>query len=248
MTFSASPQWYEDMYVLHFTPSKSPPKGTVFILHGYPSLGRKNYDFAEVVAANNYEVYVPHYPGLGLSKGQFGFLRSYESVRKLIYAVKINENNKLSIIGHSWGGYLALLNSDLIDDTAIFLAPLPRLPTAVDFAKFYLTPGYNSNFESLENFSEVLLAIAPEVTQHYSATSLNEEIVQMQILEKQRLESRPMLRILVIHGDNDIDIPIEFVDTTFKENWDQTIDVVNDDHNLDVVRRELYQRISVLFN
>ena len=76
MTFSASPRWYDDMYVLHFTPSKTPPKGTVFILHGYPSLGRKNYDFAEVVAANNYEVYVPHYPGLGLSKGQFGFLAS----------------------------------------------------------------------------------------------------------------------------------------------------------------------------
>ena len=63
-------------------------------------------------------------------------------------------------------------------------------------------------------------------------------------LEKQRLAIRPNLRILVIHGDNDIDIPIEFVDTSFKETWDQPVDIVNDDHNLDVVRRKLYRRIG----
>lgn len=244
MTFTASPRWYDDMYVLRFTPTKAPAKGAVFVLHGYPSLGRKNYDFAEIAASKNYEVYVPHYPGLGLSEGQFGFLNSYEVVRKLMSTVKTNEAKTLSIIGHSWGGYLALLNSDLIDDAAIFLAPLPRLPTVADLERFYLTPSSIADSQSLQTFSELLLAIAPEVTQHYSAASLNEEMIQLKILEKQRLAVRPNLRILVIHGDNDIEIPIEFVDTSFKETWDQPVDVVNDGHNLDVVRRKLYRRIG----
>lgn len=83
-------------------------RATLF-LHGFPGVrSKQNRDLAERAADGfGRRCFVPLYDGLGVAEGRF----SFESCRDQIqsFAEKLlAENETLDLVGHSWGGYLAL--------------------------------------------------------------------------------------------------------------------------------------------
>ena len=84
----------------------------VLFLHGFPAeQGNKNIDLAESLRDQfGIDAYLIHYHGLGKSPvGQFTFLRSIQDA--LAYAqmlIKTHGYERLHLVGHSWGGLVAL--------------------------------------------------------------------------------------------------------------------------------------------
>ncbi len=117
-----------DIFITEHSPSEK-PKGVFVLLHGFPAWVTKNYDVSEVLALEGYKVYIPHHQGLGQSRGAFRFTENIKAIRHFLTQVKeLNPKLSLSLLGHSWGGYLSLRNLDLITDKLILLAPLARFP------------------------------------------------------------------------------------------------------------------------
>lgn len=83
-------------------------QATLF-LHGFPGVrSKQNRDLA--MKASSYgprRSYVPLYDGLGQAPGTFSFLKCRSDVEA--FASKLLQDNaSIDLVGHSWGGYLAL--------------------------------------------------------------------------------------------------------------------------------------------
>ncbi len=84
-------------------------KALTIIFHGFPG-EEKNEDIAQLVSGElGHLVILPHHIGLGKSVGQFSF---YTSVREGIDFLKSAQNEisplEINVIGHSWGGLIAI--------------------------------------------------------------------------------------------------------------------------------------------
>ena len=90
----------------------------VFILHGFPG-NELNYDIAHAIKRFGLNVVIFHYRGSWGSSGNFSISNSLEDVCSIIEyfkKVEISEQynydiKKIILIGHSMGGFLALLTS-----------------------------------------------------------------------------------------------------------------------------------------
>ncbi len=104
-------------------------KSAVLMLHGFPGWINKNYDIAERLALQGHSVFLPHYRGLGHSKGRFSFEKSITDIEALIETINAEFRlKKLSLIGHSWGGLVASIISPANLHKTCLLAPLINLP------------------------------------------------------------------------------------------------------------------------
>jgi pimeloyl-ACP methyl ester carboxylesterase len=91
------------------------PHPTVLLLHGFPG-NEKNLDIAQVLRRAGFNVMFFHYRGAWGSEGEYQVLKGYEDalaalnfLREPNNAKKYRVNtNKLSVLGHSLGGYVAL--------------------------------------------------------------------------------------------------------------------------------------------
>ena len=115
-----------------------PSKEAFLFLHGFPDdPGNKNIDFAKRLCADTgLGALLPHYKGLGQSQGQFSF---YDSVADCVCFVKDligkNKIQKLHVVGHSWGGLVALAIAKELPGaiaSMILLSPLNAFPSAKD--------------------------------------------------------------------------------------------------------------------
>lgn len=81
---------------------------TVF-LHGFPGVrSKQNRDIAESVAKTTGRLcYVPLYPGLGFSEGEFSFRACQKIVAEFV-AEMLKRHGQIDLVGHSWGGYQSL--------------------------------------------------------------------------------------------------------------------------------------------
>lgn len=101
----------------------------VVFFHGFPADSGKNEDIAEYICATSKkDAFVPHFSGLGLSEGLFSFRNSILDSLQFLDQLA-NTYSKMHIIGHSWGGLVAInllfRRNDL--GKIILLAPLTRL-------------------------------------------------------------------------------------------------------------------------
>lgn len=118
-------------YLVYRPVKEDKSKGVVVLLHGFPGWVTKNYDLAELLTLEGYICYVPHYPGLGLSvdEGPFDFLDCISSIESFYDFVSLKHKDcDINLIGHSWGGYLALRLAERCTGKMIILAPLAVFP------------------------------------------------------------------------------------------------------------------------
>jgi len=91
------------------------PHPTVVLLHGFPG-NEKNLDIAQVLRRAGFNVMFFHYRGAWGSEGNYQVLKGYEDalvaldfLRKPGNAAKYRvDTTKLSVLGHSLGGYTSL--------------------------------------------------------------------------------------------------------------------------------------------
>ena len=101
-----------------FKASGKEKKPTVILLHGFPG-NENNFDIAHSIKRFGFNVIVFHYRGSWGSGGDFSISTSLEDVYSMIEFIYQDENsnrlsidtNKIVLIGHSMGGFLAFLTS-----------------------------------------------------------------------------------------------------------------------------------------
>lgn len=234
--YNSRSYYFNNIFITEHTPTTD-IRGLFILLHGFPAWVSKNYDIGEVLAQQGYKIYIPHHQGLGQSKGLFKFTENVNATRELINQIQNqNPNLGLSLMGHSWGGYLSLRHLDLISERLILLAPLARFPTD-ERRKTLVHNLFKNNKTDLE---------------HYSLENLESEF---ELLEK-NLNPNKILQdshicpnTLLIYGTNDDVIPADLIKDFSKEVYTKKIDVLalNDDHRLSK-RRPVLNKIAEWIN
>lgn len=106
----------------------------ILFLHGFPGkIGNRNLDLAEAVfAATGANVFLPHYRGLGFSDGLFSFTQSVTDTLNIAEDLLIGKKfKKIFLVGHSWGGFVALnllAKQPLLFSHTVLLSPLFAIP------------------------------------------------------------------------------------------------------------------------
>lgn len=221
-----------EQYVLEISPAtaKKDQSPVFLLLHGFPAWSTKNYDIAETLALEGVSSVVAHHIGLGLSQGQFSFKRSVEETAALIAQVRsANPGRPVTVVGHSWGGFLALALAELADDIVV-LAPLTRFPKGQD----------------LWNLVDGLFEESPEECSVYTRESLFaefEELGATYSFDSMVAKCRDKY-LMVIHGTRDPVLPVknsaEFVAALGSK---ATYLELNDLHLLVNHRRRLLQEL-----
>jgi alpha-beta hydrolase superfamily lysophospholipase len=225
---------YKGMYIFHLLAQKLKPRGIFIVIHGFPSWSSKNYDIAEHLCLLGYEVFIPHHKGLGLSKGNFSFKKSISDIEKLIKIIKREKPElKISLLGHSWGGYVSLQLHKYVEEHLILLAPLIEVPLS----------------SKLSYFVNYFFKHYPSETKTYSKQSLKREFIELQgnfaIAEfVNHIKSR---NLLLLHGKQDDLIPI-WSSTIFAKKLSKfsKFDYVkmNEDHRLSKKRNLVFEKIK----
>ena len=229
-----------DQYVAEFNPADQNgqsinPKGTFFIFHGFPSWRTKNYDIAEILSLEGYQVFVFHQLGLGLSKGGFEFKKSKDLVQKTLESI---ENRILSsktyFIGHSWGGFMSVLLSDYCSEAMYLIAPLSFLPEQ-----------FNANFDE---FGKWVHSIDPsDYPETYTAGDIASEFREMypDWHSKIRDLSDSSKTINIYHGTSD-DV-LEVVDSKKLANALGAVARLyqnDDDHTMFIDRKSFLNKLT----
>ena len=99
-------------------------------LPGFPAFGARNEDLAALMApAAGADCYVLHYPGLGLRGGSFSFSAAIESAQAALKNL-LEQHELVALVGHSFGGWLALQlgHAHRAPASITLLSPLLELP------------------------------------------------------------------------------------------------------------------------
>lgn len=90
--------------------ARKPEAPRFVFLHGYPGVrSKQNRDVAEVLAERfRREAHVLLYSGLTQAPGEFSFRNCMDDVRSYLDSILTHEANPIDLVGHSWGGFLAL--------------------------------------------------------------------------------------------------------------------------------------------
>ena len=91
------------------------PHPSVLLLHGYPG-NEKNLDVAQAMRREGWNVVFFHYRGAWGSEGEFSYRGAEQDVQTVLSFMRDAKNaerlridpNKISIVGHSMGGHMAI--------------------------------------------------------------------------------------------------------------------------------------------
>ena len=89
------------------------PHPTVLLLHGFPG-NEKNLDLAQEIRRAGWNVAFFHYRGAWGSEGNFSFSSGIKDVAAMLAYLRANSDRlridpaRLSLIGHSMGGFMAI--------------------------------------------------------------------------------------------------------------------------------------------
>lgn len=137
------------------TQSPHQSRRTVF-LHGYPGVrSRQNRDLAEGVAKDvGRESHVLLYAGLTQAPGEFSFQTCLEDVHAYV-ADLVRRFGQIDLVGHSWGGFLALT---LVEKFESSIGKLALLSPLLQFPELAIQTGIQAHFKkmAIENPSLVL--------------------------------------------------------------------------------------------
>ncbi|WDE14203.1 alpha/beta hydrolase family protein [Thalassomonas haliotis] len=91
------------------------PHPTILLLHGYPG-NEKNLDLAQAMRSKGWNVIFFHYRGAWGSEGEFSFRGAEQDVQQVLAYLRQEKNaaglrinpDKISLVGHSMGGHMAI--------------------------------------------------------------------------------------------------------------------------------------------
>ena len=91
------------------------PHPSILLLHGYPG-NEKNLDVAQAMRRKGWNVLFFHYRGAWGSEGEFSYRGAEQDVQTVLDYMRDKKNavrlridvNKISIVGHSMGGHMAI--------------------------------------------------------------------------------------------------------------------------------------------
>ncbi len=100
------------------------PHPTAIMLHGYPG-NEKNLDVAQALRKAGWNALFFHYRGAWGAEGEFSFIGAEHDVQSVINYVQQADNaarlridpNKVSLVGHSMGGHMAV--AGILDNPSI---------------------------------------------------------------------------------------------------------------------------------
>lgn len=180
-------------------------------LHGFPALPAEGFescekgkDIAQKVANElGLDSYVIHYQGLGKSSGPFSFLGSIkDSIAFAKNLITEKSYKKINLIGHSWGGLIAVnIFKELKDSCGkmILLSPFNKIPDQ-------------------EPLVELLKEISADASIDYLAGSIENAAKEIDLVKQDynpRLIAKelPFLsdRIYVIQSKDDDEVPVESI-------------------------------------
>ncbi len=210
-----------------------PGRATLF-LHGFPGVrSRQNRDLAEKAAARTgRKCILPLYSGLGQAEGEFSFLKCRADIQALAKEL-LTTYGSIDLVGHSWGGYLALgLANDHQEKigSLILMSPLLYFFT-LDLAQqaFKLTR---------ENGPELRLGPTDELAREFYALGTNDRADDFA-----RGISR-MTKVLIFQAATDDTTPASYAENLvnlFKER--PKYELVATDHSFLVNRDRALDRV-----
>jgi pimeloyl-ACP methyl ester carboxylesterase len=219
--YSSQSYFINDQFVTEHTPAAN-PRGVYVLLHGFPAWVSKNYDIGEQLALLGYKVYIPHHRGLGQSKGTFRFDGCIQDTRSFITLVKTKHPDlPLSLVGHSWGGYLALRHLNFISSRLILLAPLAQFPTEPERQQALISNLYQVNHDDLSEYTLETLASEFRSLKHNLDLSILRDPARAP-------------QTLLLYGTNDETIPADLMSDFASSVASSTFETVvsDDDHRL----------------
>ncbi|HEY3341668.1 MAG TPA: alpha/beta fold hydrolase [Anaerolineae bacterium] len=108
------------------------PHPTVILLHGYPG-DEKNLDLAQAIRRTGWNVLFFHYRGAWGSEGAFSTDHALEDVSAALDFLRLPDSqrnyrvdpNRIALVGHSMGAYLALVAGSRLDAIRRIVAVAP---------------------------------------------------------------------------------------------------------------------------
>jgi len=227
-------------YVLHLVPSEQRKGTAVLLFHGFPSESlngtdqEKNEDLLKHISeSTGYEAYLHHYSGLGKSiKGVFSFSDSINDSKELLKLI-LSKHKYIILIGHSWGGWVAMnciRNSNRNIKQLILLSPLNELP-----------------------YSEILKTVMKDIRNNFPHIMQNKSeadfVNELEELNKTHNPRRcvdhidPKSRVLILQANEDQEVPqqstMEFY-KLFGENC--TYEIMDTDHSFTRNRNDMINK------
>lgn len=171
----------------------------VLFLHGYPG-SQKNYDIAEHLALRGFHCWVMHYRGAWQSEGQYSLLSIYKDVEQILSYLKTKgfPHDSISLIGASWGGYVALE----------MLARNPNLYKVIALAPFI---NLAIDDHAIETGAQFLNSITKPAIRNYEKNQIvaDLKVVSRDYNPADKANTMDGSKILIIHGENDTICPVE---------------------------------------
>lgn len=155
------------------------------LLHGFPGIhSKQNREIAEIVAeitGDRTELFL--YSGLGVAPGVFSFRKCISDVEGRISAIlDESSSTKMRLIGHSWGGYLALRMASIYAsrlEKMVLMSPLLEFPSeevARHGLRAYQHEYPQLNLGDLDALADELSNIANENTSYNLIATIPEEV------------------------------------------------------------------------
>lgn len=119
---------FENMYYERFVAQKTAHEAVIFI-HGYPG-NREDKNRDLINTDSLFDSYLVHHAGLGKSQGSFGFRKCALEFKRFYQFVQGQGYQKVHLVGHSWGGFLALSVQGLLQSQSkmLLLSPFLEIP------------------------------------------------------------------------------------------------------------------------
>jgi pimeloyl-ACP methyl ester carboxylesterase len=219
------------------------PHPTIVLLHGYPG-NEKNLDVAQSMRRAGFNVLFFHYRGAWGSQGDYSLTHlSQDAASALSYLRREDETlrvdvNKLSIVGHSMGGFAALRSgaqdSDVVCVAGIAAANLGEYSTRAE-AQSKAFQDYTDQLFMLHGFD--------------GAQALKEIVVNADEYDVRNYG--PGFRgksVLLITGSEDTTVPPEVqnrIEGTYREEPDiyLTAKIIPGDHSFSANRIQLQREV-----
>lgn len=208
----------------------------VLILHGFPGLALIIHDLVSALIQESFAPMIFHYRGCGGSDGKYSFLGAFSDAQEalsILIRKKEIDAKKVAIIGHSFGGLLALHTAYVSEKVKAVVALCPVANLEKDFSKsrtkMVLKRGlpYVSGLTMTKALKEW-----NTLTKHYDPINYIN-----------KLSPRPFL---LLHGDKDDIITLNCSHELFRKAQEpKKMIVVNDSDHIFAGKRRIVVRKTV---